>query len=43
MHGREKRLRLDGVHPLLVYVDDTNLLGENINTTKNTGNSLRRY
>jgi hypothetical protein len=34
-------LKLNGTHQLLVYSDDENLLGDNINTTKKTQNSNR--
>jgi hypothetical protein len=34
------RLKLNGTHQLLVYTDDVNLLGYNINTTQKTTKTL---
>jgi hypothetical protein len=33
-------LKLDGIHQLLVYVDDINLLGDNIDTIKENTETL---
>jgi hypothetical protein len=33
-HDHQVRLKLNGIHPLLVYDDDVSLLQSNINTTK---------
>jgi hypothetical protein len=33
-------LKLNGTHQLLVYVDDVNLLGDNIDTTKKNTQTL---
>jgi hypothetical protein len=33
-HEKQVGLKLNGPHQLLVYADDINLLGDNINTTK---------
>jgi hypothetical protein len=33
-------LKLNGTHQLLVYADDVNLLGDNIDTMKKTAETL---
>jgi hypothetical protein len=36
----QERMKQNGIHPLLVYADNVNLLGENINTIKKNTDAL---
>jgi hypothetical protein len=38
--GNQVRLKLSGTHRLLVYADDVNLLGDNMDTIKKNIESL---
>jgi retron-type reverse transcriptase len=37
---QENQVKLNGTHPLLVYADDVNILGDNIDTMKKNTQSI---
>jgi hypothetical protein len=40
VHGTQMGLKLNGTHQLLVYADDVNLLGDDIDTIKKNTQTL---